>query len=55
MHEAYFEAEESINDLLDDYDEVLPNQSKEHWKNQVEESLRLMKSQSERKYYSSSS
>ena len=44
MHEAYFEAEESINDLLDDYDDMLPNQSKKHWKNQVEEILRLMKS-----------
>ena len=44
MKQAYCEAEESINDLLDDYDDVIPTQNKEYWNAQVTEILQLLKS-----------
>ena len=44
MQDSYREANENINELLDDYDDVMPTQSKEHWKRQASEILERLKS-----------
>ena len=44
LKEAYSEASVSINELLDDYDDVMPTQNKEHWKRQASEILERLKS-----------
>merc|ERR1711954_577220 len=44
LKEAYSEADESINELLDDYGDVMPTQIKEHWKTQASEIFERLKS-----------
>merc|ERR1711954_339457 len=44
LKEAYSEADKSINELLDDYGDVMPTQNKEHWKTQASEILERLKS-----------
>ena len=44
IQQSYREAKKSINNLLVDYDDVLPTQRKEYWKGKITENLQQMKS-----------
>ena len=48
MKEAFCEADESIGELLLDYDDAIPTQNKEYWKRKATEILHLLKSHESR-------